>query len=205
MNPVCENRIDLVGTLLDEMQTVTDYGGRVMHHGVVAVERQSGTVDYLPVRSKDKAVFDLRGKKVAITGELVSFMREQTVNRQYTGINVRGIRETDCHDKQQLVLEGTICKEPVFRVVKTGRNVCELVIAVTKHRWCSYIHVVAWGMNAMEMSEKKVGDVVTLTGRFQSRKYIKPLENGECEVRTAYEVSAKDISVIGHQREWRAV
>ena len=205
MNPVCENRIDLVGTLLDDMQTVSDYGGRMMHHGVVAVERQSGTVDYLPVRSKDKAVFDLRGKKVAITGELVSFMREQTVNRQYTGVDVRGIRETDCHDKQQVVLEGVICKEPIFRVVKTGRQVCELVIAVNKRRWCSYIHVVAWGMNALEMGDAKVGDVVSLTGRFQSRKYLKRLECGDVVERMAYEVSAKDISVIGHQREWRAV
>ena len=51
-----------------------------------------------------------------------------------------------------------------------------------------YLPVIAWGRLAGETSLLKVGDPLSLEGRFQSRTYHKATETGVQE-RTAYEVS----------------
>lgn len=52
-----------------------------------------------------------------------------------------------------------------------------------------YIPCITWGRTARFASHLKVGDKVTLLGRFQSRAYQKQLPDGTVIGKTAYEVS----------------
>ena len=56
------------------------------------------------------------------------------------------------------------------------------------HR-ADYLPCILWGRTAQECSALPIGAMLSLTGRLQSRPYIK-LVGGEPEQRTAYEISA---------------
>ena len=56
------------------------------------------------------------------------------------------------------------------------------------HR-ADYIPCIFWGRTAELVSSCTVGDILELTGRLQSREYVKVLEEGS-QRRTTYEVSA---------------
>ena len=93
------------------------------------------------------------------------------------------------HDNQ-VTLTGVICKEPVYRRTPLGREICDVMLAVNRpyHR-ADYLPCILWGRTAQEVSALSVGTALTLTGRLQSRQYVKLLD-GVAEQRTAYEISA---------------
>ena len=52
-----------------------------------------------------------------------------------------------------------------------------------------YIPCIAWGRNANYGQQLEVGMKIYIEGRIQSREYKKKIEDGEVEIRKAYEVS----------------
>ena len=56
-------------------------------------------------------------------------------------------------------------------------------------RRADYLPCILWGRTAQEISRCAVRDKIRLTGRLQSRIYIKQLPDGPSQ-RTAYEISA---------------
>lgn len=93
-----------------------------------------------------------------------------------------------------IVLEGNICKETIYRKTPLGREVTDLFLAVNRRYGKSdYIPCICWGGNARDASKYQVGDYVRISGRIQSREYVKRLSDSESELRTAYEVSANKV------------
>ena len=62
-----------------------------------------------------------------------------------------------------------------------------------------YIPCIAWGRNAIYSSTLEIGDKIALQGRLQSRQYKKKREDGEVEVRTAYEVSILQLETFAEE------
>ena len=56
------------------------------------------------------------------------------------------------------------------------------------HR-ADYLPCILWGRTAVEVSRCHVRDIITISGRLQSRIYTKITDSGS-EERTAYEISA---------------
>ena len=52
-----------------------------------------------------------------------------------------------------------------------------------------YIPAIAWGRNAIYAATLGVGEKIFAEGRLQSREYRKYTDEGDMEIRTAYEVS----------------
>jgi single-stranded DNA-binding protein len=71
-----------------------------------------------------------------------------------------------------------------------GREICDVMLAVSRafHR-ADYVPCILWGRLAKETALMHTGDVLSISGRLQSRVYTKLTEAGRQE-RTAYEVSA---------------
>ena len=93
-------------------------------------------------------------------------------------------------------LAGALCKEPVFRRTPTGREICDLLLAVNRrYGRADYLPCIAWGALARRCAELEVGDAVRLEGRFQSRTYTK-VENGVSSQRTAYEISIMRLETL---------
>ena len=99
-----------------------------------------------------------------------------------------------------ITLRGALCKQPVLRVTPMGRDICDLMLAVNRRCGRSdYLPCICWGARARTAALFVVGDGVELTGRVQSRQYIK-LIDGEPVEKTAYEVSASEIRLASAAR-----
>ena len=122
--------------------------------------------------------------------------RSDGVRRLLIFVYAQLIVAEDGEPVNDVVLEGYICKEPVFRRTPLGRDICDMMLAVPRgfHR-ADYLPCILWGRTAQELAECRVRDQVQIVGRLQSRVYTKVTDAGT-EERTAYEVSALTAEMI---------
>ena len=100
-------------------------------------------------------------------------------------------------DMNEIVLDGFICKPPVFRVTPLKREIADLLLAVNRmYNKSDYIPCICWGRNARFCGKREVGEHVRISGRIQSRYYTKRLPDGTEEQRIAYEVSIAGLEII---------
>lgn len=188
------NRIALTGAL----DTLPEYSHtnheRKFYRFYLAVERLSGAVDTLPVLAAEDVLeqADLfRGERIAVTGQIRSFNNRAPEGRRLIlSAYAEHITTTDAEAQNEAELLGSICKPPVYRRTPLGREICDLMLAVPRHyRRTDYIPCILWGRSAKLAASAPVGAPVHLTGRLQSRSYVKILPEGS-QTRTAYELSA---------------
>ena len=97
----------------------------------------------------------------------------------------------------QIVLDGFICKQPVYRMTPLGREIADLLLAVNRpYVKSDYIPCICWGRNARYASAFEVGGHVLIWGRIQSREYMKRISENETEKRIAYEVSVSKLEYV---------
>lgn len=166
------------------------------------VGRLSGISDTVNVIASEKLLCDFpvkEGDKVAVKGQFRSYNNYSGVgNRLVLSAFAKIIEEAEGNDADinSVILRGFLCKEPVYRITPFGREICDILLAVNRiHNKSDYIPCIAWGKNAKEASLLKVGDHITVSGRIQSREYKKRLENGETEIKTAFEVSVSTLEL----------
>ena len=188
------NHIDLIGSLASAPQFSHDNHGRRFFSFFLEVERLSGTIDRLPVLASEQLLRTTavqEGDALHISGQIRSF-NSRTPGRHRLIISVLAEELHVCADPHDnlAVLTGVICKGPVYRRTPLGREICDIMLAVNRpYRRADYIPCILWGRTAQEAAALPVGAALSLTGRLQSRDYLKLL-GGESEQRTAYEVSA---------------
>ena len=108
----------------------------------------------------------------------------------------------DRRNDNQIVLNGFICKKPIYRTTPFGREISDILLAVNRsYNKSDYIPCISWGRNARYCSTFNVGDNVKVWGRIQSREYQKKLPDGTIENRVAYEVSVSKLEVIRNREE----
>ena len=156
--------------------------------------RLSGTVDLLPVIVSEQVLetMDLSGgSMLEISGQIRSFnSRAATGRRLILSASAETLAACEGEDANEVTLHGTVCKEPVYRRTPLCREICDVMLAVSRpYRRSDYIPCIFWGRTAALISTADVGQQIDLTGRLQSRTYIKMLPEGS-EERVAYEVSA---------------
>ncbi len=161
-------------------------------------ERLSGAEDIVNVLARERLLqADLASAdRIEVTGEIRTFNNPSGIGaRLVISLFARRIVPSDAGSDENLVLlTGTICKPPVLRTTPLGREICDLMLAVNRHYGRSdYLPCLVWGERAHTAADWRVGDVVSLAGRFQSRRYHKLLPDGTAEDRTAYEISVAEI------------
>jgi len=178
----------------------------------VMVKRLSGTIDFVPIvvsetlRREFHGVHE-KGLLVKVTGRFSSnyAVGEDRKKHLYLFLyvytlsvyeNEEDIDEED--NKNFILLQGTICKQPALRKTPLGRDIADVILAVKRDsniRKSDYIPCIFWGNHAKHVSQLNVGDFVSVQGRIQSREYFKRYNPGEevGEYRTAYEVSVMEI------------
>ena len=140
--------------------------------------------------SKNIEAFGESEPVATIEGQIRSFNNREPVGRRLI-LCVYALSLTTTQEPMQneAVLTGTVCKPPVYRQTPLGRQITDLCLAVPRlYRRTDYIPCILWGRTALAAAEYPIGTELTLTGRLQSRMYLKNL--GETsETRTAYELS----------------
>ena len=194
------NRIKLCGTL----ETLPEYShtnhGRSFYRFSLTVERLSGTADTLPVLAPEDVLLrtDLfEGTCIAVTGQIRSFNSRAPLGRRLILlVYADEIRTVEDAPQNAVQLCGSVCRPPVFRRTPLGREICDVMLAVSRlYRRTDYIPCILWGRLARMTADCPVGTGLALSGRLQSRDYVKLLPEGS-QTRTAYEVSAAEAEIF---------
>lgn len=163
----------------------------------LVMRRLSGTADTINVIIREALLNQTEiceAERLTVSGELRSFNNRRGEGaRLVITVFARQIGFCDGEDENTVELTGALCKPPIARITPMGRDICDLMLAVNRRCGRSdYLPCICWGLRAREAGDWRVGDMVTLTGRIQSRQYIK-LIDGEALEKTAYEVSVSEI------------
>ena len=196
------NQVSIVGEIISDFQYSHEVYGEGFYMVEVAVSRLSNFSDYIPLMISERLIDTSQsyiGQKVYVTGQFRSYNRhEELKNRLVLSVFVREIEfieeETEEMKSNQILLDGYICKDPIYRKTPLGREIADLLVAVNRSYGKSdYIPCICWGRNARYASGFEVGEHVQILGRIQSRDYVKKLSETQVEQRTAYEVSVSKI------------
>lgn len=188
------NQITLCGIMAAPPVLSHENHGKRFYRFPLEVERLSGTTDTLQVLASEAVLKDAEGLidcPILVTGQVRSFNRRTETGRKLLiSVYAEQICASADAPANNVYLQGAICKEPVFRRTPLGRQICDIMLAVNRpYNRTDYLPCILWGRTAEEISLLPVGTKLALSGRLQSRTYIKQLENCR-EERIAYEVSA---------------
>ena len=193
------NRIILRGNLASSPVFSHENHGRRFFRFALEVPRLSGTSDTLQVVAQEPLLASTEldsSPMLQVSGQVRSFNSRTEAGRKLViTVYAEQLLLCDGEPLNQVELTGAICKTPVFRRTPLGREICDVMLAVNRpYRRTDYLPCILWGRTAQEVSRLGVGTQLSLSGRLQSREYLKILAGGS-ERRTAYE-----ISVISAQR-----
>lgn len=177
------------------MRTETIYTGRII------VMRSSGTPDILPLSVPGRLMDGFSGEGTAsLRAQIRSYsMHEDEKTRLALTLFARFIEDaaSDAPDANEVCLAGRLARRAVFRTTPFMREIADMLIEVDRAFGRSdCIPCIAWGRDAHLASELEAGARIRLTGRMQSREYIKRHASGAEETRTAYEVSCRTLEII---------
>lgn len=196
-------------TIMGEVATPFTYSHEVFGEGFYMVEvlvrRLSSSEDRIPVMVSERLLDvtqDYTGEFIMVFGQFRSYNRhEEQRNRLVLSVFAREVEfieeELDGAKTNNILLEGYICKKPIYRKTPLGREIADLLLAVNRpYGKSDYIPCMCWGRNARFASGFEVGEHVQILGRIQSRDYVKKISETETENRTAYEVSVSKLECL---------
>ena len=200
MEQITVNHITLTGALASAPEYSHSNHGRRFYSFNLEVSRLSGAIDRLQILAPEELLASTcvtEGEALTVEGQIRSFNNRAPHGRKLIiSVLAETIAVTDGPHANQVILQGVICKEPVFRRTPLGREICDVMLAVNRpyHR-ADYLPCILWGRCAQEVSVYPVGTVLSITGRLQSREYLKVID-GAAEQRTAYEISAVTAEIL---------
>ena len=199
------NQVEIMGKIASRFTFSHQVFGEGFYLVNVMVKRLSESQDIIPVMVSERLVDvsqDYQGEWICISGQFRSYNRhEEQKNRLVLSVFVREIsfmeEEPDGSKTNSILLDGYICKEPIYRKTPLGREIADLLLAVNRpYGKSDYIPCICWGRNARYASGFEVGEHVQVLGRIQSREYVKKLSETETEKRVAYEVSVSKLECM---------
>lgn len=206
MNRIVENnQVIISGKIASGFNFSHEIYGEKFFIVYVNVRRMSDSCDIIPVTVSNRSIDvseDCTGKFVSVTGQFRSYNKvngKQRILMLSVFAQEFEIFEEDVeiNNDNYISLDGYICKEPVYRNTPLGREIADLLLAVNRSYGKSdYIPCICWGRNARFAGNLEVGTRILLSGRIQSRDYIKQYADGHEEERTAYEVSVSKLEVV---------
>ena len=194
------NQITVRGQLVDLPEFSHENHGKRFYRFYLDIPRLSGNADCLPVIAEQRIMdtIDLSGgSMLTVTGQIRSHNTRSGGSRHLLiFIFASTIVAEDGEPCNDVIIEGPLCKEPIYRRTPLGREICDAMLAVPRtFRRADYLPCIFWGRTAEEIAICPSGDRIRILGRLQSRKYIKHTEDGQKE-RVAYEISALSAQIL---------
>lgn len=188
------NQITLRGSLCQLPEFSHENHAKRFFRFFLEVQRLSGALDILPVIAEEAVLntIDLSGgEMLTVTGQIRSHNRRtETARHLLIFVFATSVCVEHSEPVNDCILEGTLCREPVYRRTPLGREICDVMLAVPRaFRRADYLPCILWGRTAQEVSACHVRDRIRICGRLQSRGYTKLTDSGPQD-RVAYEISA---------------
>lgn len=201
------NQVSIIGEVASGFTFSHEVFGEGFYMVNVLVKRLSNSDDCIPLMVSERLIDvqqDYTGEYIMVTGQFRSYnQHEEKKNKLVLSVFVRELsfveEELDGAKTNSILLDGYICKRPVYRKTPLGREIADLLLAVNRpYGKSDYIPCICWGRNARFASGFEVGEHVQVLGRIQSREYVKKITETETERRVAYEVSVSKLECLVH-------
>lgn len=198
------NKVVLAGKIVAPIKFQMEHKGEAFYRTILEVNRQSGQCDLIPLLLSKRLLDDTKnyeGQLVCVTGQFRSYNNhEQIKTRLLLHAFVKELNLLNSVEEagsmNEILLNGFLCKPPVYRKTPLGREIADVLLAVNReYGRTDYIPCIVWGRNARFVSRLKVGNQVQVTGRIQSRVYEK-IKGNETVKKRAYEVSIFQITKV---------
>ena len=198
------NKATFSGEIISEFEYSHEVLGEKFYTSVLSVKRKSGVHDEIPFMVSERLVDVAEvwtGQIVMLSGQIRSHNnRNGDKHKLVLFVFVREIYlldEREKYDSNNVVIDGYICKEPIYRRTPLGREITDVIFAVNRaYAKTDYVPSVFWGRSAKFIGCLDVGTRIKSIGRLQSREYIKKHEDGTEETKTAYEFSVSTFEVV---------
>ena len=196
------NQVTIMGEVASEFRFSHEVFGEGFYMVDVLVKRLSSSDDRIPLMISERLIDvneDYTGEYIMVSGQFRSYnQHDEKKNRLVLSVFVREVafveEELDGAKTNHILLDGYICKKPIYRKTPLGREIADLLLAVNRpYGKSDYIPCICWGRNARFASGFEVGEHVQVLGRIQSREYVKKITETETEKRVAYEVSVSKL------------
>ena len=204
-NEKSTNSVFLQGRVGSAIEYSHDLYGERFYEFKLNVPRLSEHLDVIPITAAEGLIANLKENDyISVSGQFRSFNRpEGERSRLILSVFAREIKEpmSDVNPNTAELI-GYICKPPIYRTTPFNREICDVLLAVNRaYAKSDYIPCIAWGKNARLIKNAPVGQKLDVSGRIQSRQYTKRLENGDTELRTAYEFSIGSVEFMQKESE----
>ena len=196
------NQVTIMGEVASRFTFSHEVFGEGFYMIDVLVKRLSNSEDRIPLMISERLIDvtkDYTGEFIMASGQFRSYNRhEEHKNHLVLSVFVREVafvdEELDGAKTNNILLDGYICKPPVYRKTPLGREIADLLLAVNRpYGKSDYIPCICWGRNARYADQFEVGAHIQLWGRIQSREYQKRVSENELIRRVAYEVSVNKL------------
>jgi len=186
------NRVKIVGVVASPPKFSHNCYCEDFYSVVLSIMRDSGACDDIDVIVPER-LYPMENVSVddnlCIEGEYRSKnFHSGDGNRLVLSVFAKSVRliiEREPIFENIIELEGYVCKPVIYRKTPFNRQIGDMMLAVNRRNGKSdYIPCIAWGRNAVFASSFRVGTRVLLSGRIQSRKYTKRIDEVEIEKKT---------------------
>ena len=210
------NHLTLVGKVTSDKEFSHEIYGEKFYTFNLAVPRLSGNADIIPITISERLITNEELKidsKISIDGQFRSYNSYQNErSRLILTVFAKDIQFLPNQDEDitvgkevvsnEVVLDGYLCKKPIYRKTPFGREISDILLAVNRaYNKSDYIPCIAWGRTARFCENLEVGTELRVIGRVQSREYEKKHEDGTVEKRVAYEVSVSSLETSNKEEE----
>lgn len=206
------NHLTLVGKVTSDKRFSHEIYGEKFYIFDLSVPRLSGNADVIPVTISERLLTTqdvFIGAKLQIDGQFRSYNSyDNEKNKLILTVFVKDVQFLEENQEEEeearrdvvsneVILDGYICKKPIYRKTPFGREISDILLAVNRaYNKSDYIPCIAWGRNARFAGGLEVGSHLQVSGRVQSREYTKKIGEDEVERRVAYEVSVSKIDLV---------
>lgn len=201
MESTSHNILSLSGIVSSDIEFSHESHGVSFYSFKIETRRLSGTSDIINALVSETLLSGCgfeKGDFITTKSELRSFnQKNENGSKLIISAFLKEVSVSEDENfENELTLTGTICKKPVYRKTPLGREICDIMLAINRrYRRSDYIPLITWGRNARIADTYDTGDVITISGRVQSREYTKVID-GEEIIKTAYEVSVSSIEAV---------
>ncbi|MDD2375864.1 MAG: single-stranded DNA-binding protein [Clostridia bacterium] len=191
------NIVKIGGTISSNLEFSHEIYDERFYKFFVDVERLSNLKDSLPVIVSER-IIDINninmGDTVLVEGQFRSYNELNDVKSKLVlsifAKEIKIANKEEVSKINDIILEGFICKKPIYRKTPLGREISDMLVAVNRsYKKSDYIPCILWGRNAKYSETLEVGTKVKLSGRVQARVYEKKQMDGELIKHIAYEIS----------------
>lgn len=195
-----KNLVIEIGQLVTGFEFNHEQFGEKFYSFKIMVTRNSGDFDIIPCIVSER-IYDintpLEDIYVYVEGNIRTH-NEHDSGKLLVSLFVEDMRLASNEEKYNyssnnvVELIGFICKKKTPRMTPFGRMIADIIIATNRNYGRSdYIPVILWNKNAKYIDTIKIGTKIKITGRLQSREYLK-----NKQIKLAYEVSAQTIEIL---------